>query len=85
MPKSNWAGVLDATKDGSPCVQGANPIVGSEDCLFVNVYTTGVSSYGDCAFASFCDYIIAYWLIGTYKVFPTKVTQWPVKATEHHF
>lgn len=38
-----WTGVLDATKFGSPCVQagpaiGGQAIVGSEDCLYLNVY-----------------------------------------------
>ncbi|XP_068622348.1 esterase FE4-like [Battus philenor] len=39
----NWSGVRDATKPGNKCVQ-INPynpstLVGSEDCLYLNVYT----------------------------------------------
>ncbi|CAH1975197.1 unnamed protein product [Acanthoscelides obtectus] len=37
--KSKWNGTLDATKEGSQCVQSINPVLGSEDCLFINVYT----------------------------------------------
>ncbi|KAJ3666300.1 hypothetical protein Zmor_001750 [Zophobas morio] len=44
VPKKNWKNILDATKDGSKCIQG-NPPVGSEDCLFVNIYVPKVSKY----------------------------------------
>lgn len=41
QPPENWPGVLNATEDGSVCVQGITPnrVNGSEDCLFINVYT----------------------------------------------
>jgi para-nitrobenzyl esterase len=45
QPAAAWHGVLDATKPGSSCFQGANvPGLGSsgaagEDCLFLNVFT----------------------------------------------
>lgn len=42
VPKKNWEGTLDATKDGNICVQSSDPVVGSEDCLFVNVYVPKV-------------------------------------------
>nr|WCC58162.1 carboxylesterase [Pharsalia antennata] len=37
--KSAWRGVLNATQDKSQCLQGGVPPQGSEDCLYVNVYT----------------------------------------------
>ncbi|XP_018579198.1 esterase FE4-like [Anoplophora glabripennis] len=37
--KSAWKGVLNATQDKSQCIQGGNPPQGSEDCLYINVYT----------------------------------------------
>ncbi|VEN60664.1 unnamed protein product [Callosobruchus maculatus] len=39
VEKSKWNGTLDATREGSQCVQNINPVLGSEDCLFINVYT----------------------------------------------
>ncbi|CAH1119276.1 unnamed protein product [Phaedon cochleariae] len=39
VKNSKWSGILDATKDKSQCVQGYNPVVGREDCLYINVYT----------------------------------------------
>ncbi|XP_056641583.1 uncharacterized protein LOC130448317 [Diorhabda sublineata] len=39
VPKKNWNGVLDVTENGSPCLQGANPVVGDENCLFVKIST----------------------------------------------
>ncbi|KAJ8922685.1 hypothetical protein NQ315_007717 [Exocentrus adspersus] len=36
---SNWTGILNATEDRSFCVQQSDPVIGSEDCLFINVYT----------------------------------------------
>ncbi|KAL1513314.1 hypothetical protein ABEB36_002736 [Hypothenemus hampei] len=36
---SNWSGQRDASQDASPCIQGSgNDIIGSEDCLYINVY-----------------------------------------------
>ncbi|KAJ8952065.1 hypothetical protein NQ318_010975 [Aromia moschata] len=40
---SNWNGTLRATADKSECVQGIFPVVGAEDCLYINVYTTKAS------------------------------------------
>ncbi|KAJ3635702.1 hypothetical protein MTP99_008591 [Tenebrio molitor] len=45
VPKNNWEGTLDATKDGNICVQSSDPVVGSEDCLFVNVYVPKTSKF----------------------------------------
>ncbi|RZC33900.1 uncharacterized protein BDFB_011530, partial [Asbolus verrucosus] len=39
VAKKNWEGVWDATEDREHCVQGSDPVLGSEDCLFINVYT----------------------------------------------
>ncbi|KAJ8952068.1 hypothetical protein NQ318_010978 [Aromia moschata] len=41
---SNWTETLNVTQDGSQCVQGSDPVTGSEDCLFINVYTTDLSA-----------------------------------------
>ncbi|CAG7816271.1 unnamed protein product, partial [Allacma fusca] len=44
VPKTKWDGIRNAFKFGSVCLQ-ANPlryvlpIYGSEDCLFLNIYT----------------------------------------------
>lgn len=38
---ANWTGVLNAYNFGNQCVQ--TPFAGSEDCLFINVYTPNVS------------------------------------------
>ncbi|XP_057654109.1 venom carboxylesterase-6-like isoform X1 [Diorhabda carinulata] len=40
-PRQNrkWSGVLNATTDASQCVQGTQSAKGSEDCLYINVYT----------------------------------------------
>ncbi|KAJ8945662.1 hypothetical protein NQ318_012380 [Aromia moschata] len=37
VPKKNWTGILNATADQDECLQGTNR--GSEDCLYINVYT----------------------------------------------
>jgi para-nitrobenzyl esterase len=45
-PADPWEGVLDATEEGSPCAQvplmGGVNFTGSEDCLFINIYTPKV-------------------------------------------
>lgn len=44
-----WNGTLDATNDKNECLQLDSLIAGSvkgdEDCLYINVYTPGVSSF----------------------------------------
>nr|QYA71948.1 carboxylesterase [Anoplophora glabripennis]QYA72000.1 carboxylesterase [Anoplophora glabripennis] len=40
VPRKNWTGILNATVDRSICVQ--KKIEGSEDCLFISVYTTNL-------------------------------------------
>ncbi|KAF7633299.1 Carboxylic ester hydrolase [Meloidogyne graminicola] len=44
-PVSNWNGIKDTTNYGSPCAQPNDYIgyYGSEDCLFLNVFTTSSS------------------------------------------
>ncbi|XP_074041303.1 venom carboxylesterase-6 isoform X2 [Leptinotarsa decemlineata] len=44
-PEKNfkWTGILNATKDKPECVQGIVDVTGSEDCLYVNVYTTSLT------------------------------------------
>ncbi|RZF46909.1 hypothetical protein LSTR_LSTR008037 [Laodelphax striatellus] len=42
VPVKPWQGVKQCTKPGNPCVQiheFSNQLIGSEDCLFLNVYT----------------------------------------------
>ena len=46
-PKTKWNGIKDGSKEGSPCLQ-LNPfnepeVIGSEDCLWLNVYTTNTT------------------------------------------
>nr|ANS06319.1 CarE [Agasicles hygrophila] len=43
VPKAPWTGTLNCTYDKDVCVQGKNPIIGSEDCLFLSVYTTSLT------------------------------------------
>ena len=41
MPVEKWEGAYNATQDGASCPQpNVEPV--SEDCLFLNVYTTKV-------------------------------------------
>ncbi|XP_049800943.1 esterase E4-like [Schistocerca nitens] len=40
VPLNPWDGVTDATKDGARCPEAENTNQTSEDCLFLNVYTT---------------------------------------------
>ncbi|XP_056632196.1 juvenile hormone esterase-like [Diorhabda sublineata] len=44
VPKKPWKDVLNCTYDKSECVQGVEEITGSEDCLFLSVYTTNLTS-----------------------------------------
>lgn len=46
VPLEKWDGILDATKDGMSCTQidvTNGVLFGSENCLFLNVYTPNVS------------------------------------------
>ncbi|XP_046991019.1 esterase E4-like [Schistocerca americana] len=40
VPLNPWDGVTDATKDGARCPERENTNETSEDCLFLNLYTT---------------------------------------------
>eukprot|EP00091_Calanus_sinicus_P010506 TRINITY_DN24378_c0_g1_i1.p1 TRINITY_DN24378_c0_g1~~TRINITY_DN24378_c0_g1_i1.p1 ORF type:complete len:196 (-),score=37.47 TRINITY_DN24378_c0_g1_i1:184-771(-) len=45
-PKASWDGALDCTAPGPICLQSdfaTFSIIGSEDCLSLNIYTTGTS------------------------------------------
>ncbi|KAJ4446924.1 hypothetical protein ANN_13625 [Periplaneta americana] len=58
-----WNGTLDATKDGSECIQGDffNPeadIKGQEDCLYLNVYTPQEPGTGS------SDLDVMFWIHG---------------------
>ncbi|GLV39965.1 uncharacterized protein CBL_10861 [Carabus blaptoides fortunei] len=45
LPARNWTGILNATTEGEDCTSTVNnSVVGSEDCLFVNVYTPQLPS-----------------------------------------
>lgn len=51
MPAENWTGVFNATQNGNVCMQWKNnAAVGSEDCLFIYVYTPYVQYYPVLAF-----------------------------------
>ncbi|XP_049883816.1 esterase FE4-like isoform X2 [Pectinophora gossypiella] len=43
QPAESWTGIRDATKPGNKCAQmdpyGKNALIGSEDCLYLNIYT----------------------------------------------
>ena len=47
MEKQEWSEILKATKEGNKCTQRdfvfRNVFTGSENCLFLNVYTPRVS------------------------------------------
>ncbi|KAF5299073.1 hypothetical protein FQR65_LT09431 [Abscondita terminalis] len=50
QPPDSWAGVKNATKEGNSCYSKHmifRNYVGSEDCLYLNVYTRSLSSSGD--------------------------------------
>ena len=46
VDKKPWNGIFDGSKDGPSCIQlqqfNESQIVGSEDCLVLNVYTPDV-------------------------------------------
>lgn len=46
QPNEPWNGTLDATRERSVCTQiyYTAELLGSEDCLFINVYTQEVLS-----------------------------------------
>ncbi len=44
-PIPAWEGILDGTRDGPACPQlnvATNKVIGQEDCLTLNVYSTNV-------------------------------------------
>ena len=59
MAKQPWDGILDGTLNGAPCIQlerlDETPVVGSEDCLFLNVYTPKLPQQDQVAFAIFLN------------------------------
>lgn len=51
MPADPWSGIRDATQDGNQCYQRdmiTNAYQGSEDCLFLNVFSKKVSLKLEC-------------------------------------
>ncbi|CAG9823989.1 unnamed protein product [Phaedon cochleariae] len=43
LAKTPWEDTIDCTTEGSQCIQGSDPVNGSEDCLFINVYTPSLN------------------------------------------
>jgi hypothetical protein len=48
VPIEAWQGIQNATEDGAACPQAEENyfVKTSEDCLFLNVYTTEVNIFG---------------------------------------
>jgi hypothetical protein len=48
VPKKPWTDIFNATVDGSPCIQlnqfDESQVLGSEDCLLLNVYTKNLAA-----------------------------------------
>jgi carboxylesterase type B len=70
LDKKPWEGVLDGTIDGPPCIQlnqfNESQVVGSEDCLTLNVYTPELPSTGNDRLRPVLVYIHGgRWLVGT--------------------
>jgi carboxylesterase type B len=51
VPSAPWLGVRKAKKFGTECLQLSPPklmrVVGSEDCLYLNIYTRKLPDYAD--------------------------------------
>jgi carboxylesterase type B len=56
VPPKPWTGIWNASLPGSMCLQykrlipltdDQDPIVGEEDCLFINVYTPKVTNHSN--------------------------------------
>ena len=45
--KNSWTGVYNASSFGNSCVQIESNITGSEDCLFLNVFTPNLNKQGN--------------------------------------
>ncbi|XP_018571949.2 esterase FE4-like [Anoplophora glabripennis] len=43
-PPEKWNGILDATENGNECYAKSNIYTGSEDCLFINVFTKKIQA-----------------------------------------
>ncbi len=70
LDKKPWEGILDGTIDGPPCIQlnqfNESQVVGSEDCLTLNVYTPEVPLTGNDRLRPVLVYIHGgRWLVGT--------------------
>ncbi|XP_050507406.1 pyrethroid hydrolase Ces2e-like [Diabrotica virgifera virgifera] len=39
VPLTSWSGVLDVRYNPSECIQGSSPVAGSEDCLYLKIYS----------------------------------------------
>jgi len=44
VPKQKWSEVLDVRKKANNCTQGSNPVQGSEDCLYLGIYSGSAPS-----------------------------------------
>jgi carboxylesterase type B len=48
VPLPAWEGIMDGSVDGSVCPQlhiATNNVIGSEDCLSLNIFTPDVSNF----------------------------------------
>ncbi|KAJ3624360.1 hypothetical protein MTP99_017993 [Tenebrio molitor] len=73
VPPKKWSGTLTATKEGSPSF-GRHPfkrnvLVGSEDCLYLNVYTKNLSN------ESGALHPVMFWIHGGIFVFGSGSTE----------
>ncbi|MCA9506033.1 MAG: carboxylesterase family protein [Myxococcales bacterium] len=63
QPAEPWEGVREALTSGSPCTQlGGEPILGSEDCLYLDVYAPAMAA--DAAASAAERLPVMFWIHG---------------------